>query len=92
MPAQQVFHFFYIAPGGSASLFVHGFPTNWASVFSVTPYALEGEAYFPLGKVALTQEVVLDHVDGTIGRVAEVQNLAPFNPCAVDLNVLYDSV
>jgi hypothetical protein len=91
MPAMKVYRWSYIAPGATVNLYLHGFPNNWASTFSAVVYALSGQAYYPLGSINLTQGEVDRHIENTIARKAWVQNLALFNPCAVDLSILYDS-
>ena len=91
MAAAAVYSWGYIAPGASVSVYVHGFPHNWATIFSAVVYPLQGDAYYPLGHINLTQTEVFMASDGTTARKAYVQNLAPFNPCAVDLSFLFDS-
>lgn len=91
MSAMKVYSWSYIAPGATVSLYLYGFPNNWASTFSAVVYALTGQAYYPLGSINLTQGEVDRNSDNSIARKAWVQNLAPFNPCAVDLSILFDS-
>ena len=92
MAANLEFRIDYIAPGASAGVFIHGYANNQAVAYSAVVYAGFGDGVpFPLGRVNLTQGEVLRHVDGTIGRTVNVQNLAPFNSCTVDVLVLWDS-
>ena len=91
MPAQVVYVWDYIDPSATVGVNVYGYPTNWASVFSAVVSPLEGQAYTPLGQINLTQEEVTADSDGTMMRTAFVQNLAPFNPCSVQLATLYDT-
>jgi hypothetical protein len=39
----------------------------------------------------VTQGETFRHVDGTVARKVYIQNLAPFNPCAVDLLQIVES-
>ncbi len=91
MPAYKEYSWDYIAPGATVGVYIHGYPDNWALTYCGVVYALEGEAYYPLGQIDVTQTEVTRHVDGTLAHTVWVTNRAPFNPCATDLNVLYDS-
>lgn len=82
----------WIAPGARVSVFIHGFSPREAVLFSASPYALSGDAYYPLGSCRLEQGDSLMHVDGTIGRTVTVTNLAPFNPCMVELSAIVEAV
>jgi hypothetical protein len=91
MSASKVYQWNYIAPGATVGVYVHGYGNNEATVYSAVVYPLQGDAYTPLGKINLTQGIVVRHVDNTVAREAWVQNLAPFNPCAVHLDVIRES-
>ena len=91
MAAWKEYQWDYIAPGATVGVYVHGYANNQVTVYSAVVYALSGEAYYPLGKIDLTQGITARHVDETVAREAWVQNLAPFNPCAVDLNIIAES-
>ena len=82
----------WIAPGATVSVFHHGWLPRECVVFSATPYALSGQAYYPLGKCSLEQGMAQMHVDGTIGRTLTVHNLAPFNPCNVEVSAIWEGV
>ena len=85
MAAQLVYTFDYIAPYAGGNLFIHGYSDRNAVNYSAVVYALSGEAYYPAGHMNLTQGETFRHVDGTVARKVYVQNLAPFNPCAIDI-------
>jgi hypothetical protein len=91
MAAWKEFSFDFIDSNASASVFIHGYGNNESVAYSAVVYALQGDAYYPLGHISMTQSEVYRHVDGTVARVVSVQNLAPFNPCAVDINILAES-
>jgi hypothetical protein len=88
MAAWREFRWDYIGPGASVSVYIHGYSANETVVYSAVVYPLEGDAYIPLGHVNLTQTEVYQHVDGTVAHKVYVQNLASFNPCEVDINVM----
>ena len=85
MSAQIEYSFDYIEPNGSASVFIYGYSNRHAVNYSAVVHALSGDAYYPLGAANITQGETYRHVDGSIARTVHVQNLAPFNPCAVDV-------
>jgi hypothetical protein len=85
MAAQLVYTFDYIAPNAGSGLFIHGYSNRHAVNYSAVVYALSGEAYYPGGHMNLAQGETFRHVDGTVARKVYVQNLAPFNPCAIDI-------
>ncbi|HZR57856.1 MAG TPA: hypothetical protein VFA74_13360 [Terriglobales bacterium] len=91
MAAWREFRFDFIDSGASASVFIHGYDNNESVAYSAVVYAQEGQAYYPLGHINMEQTEVYRHVDGTVARVVAVQNLAPFNPCTVDINILAES-
>jgi hypothetical protein len=91
MSAWTEYRFGYIAPNASAGVYIHGYSNRQSVTYSAVVYALSGDAYYPLGKIKMTQDITVRHVDGTVAREIWVQNLAPFNPCAVDLNIMSES-
>jgi hypothetical protein len=91
MSAWKEYQWDYIAPGATVGVYDHGYANNDVTVYSAVVYALPGEAYYPLGRINLSQGIVARHVDGTVAREAWVQNLASNNPCAVDLNIIVES-
>ena len=86
MAANLEYRFAFIDAGASASVFIHGYPNNMAVAYSAVVFPVHNAAYIPLGRINMTQSEVTRHVDGTIGRTVNVQNLAPFNPCSVDIS------
>jgi len=91
MAAELEYTWDYIAPYTSVSVYIHGYTWQEAVAYSAVVYPLQGEAYTPWGAISMTQTDSYLHVDGTIARVINVQNLAPFNPCTVNINMLFDS-
>ena len=91
MAAWREYRWDYIGPGAGVSVFIHGYSANEAVAYSAVVYPLQGDAYFPLGHINMSDGEVFQHVDGTVARKIYVQNLAPFNPCAVDLNIMAES-
>jgi hypothetical protein len=91
MAAWREFRFDFIDQGASASVYIHGYSDNEAVAYSAVVYALEGEAYYPLGDITMTSNEVFRHVDGTVARKVSVQNMAPFNPCTVDINIIAET-
>ena len=90
MPATKEYFWDWINPGETVGVYEHGWDPSLAAVFSVTPYVLvPNPAQFP--DVFLSQGKVDVHVDATIARTAFVQNNG-FQPCAVQLNSLWDSL
>jgi hypothetical protein len=85
MPAYVEYSFDYIAPGGNASVYIHGYSNREAVNYSAVVYALQGDAYYPWGAANMSQGEAYRHVDNTVARKVYVKNLAPFNPCAVDI-------
>jgi hypothetical protein len=86
MPANLVFRFDHIAPNSGTSLFIHGYSNKQAVNYSAVVYPGSGAGVlFPLGRINLTQGETFRHVDGTVARKVYIQNLAPFNSCAVDI-------
>jgi hypothetical protein len=85
MAAQLVYTFRYIAPNAGSNIFIHGYSDRDAVNYSAVVYALPGDAYYPVGHINLTQGETFRHVDGTVARKVYVQNLTPFNPCAIDI-------
>jgi hypothetical protein len=91
MAAWREYTWDYIAPGATVSVYIHGYAVNEAVAYSAVVFPLDGEAYYPLGNISMTQTEVFQHSDGTVARKVFVQNLAPFNPCEVYLNILAES-
>lgn len=86
MAARLRYRFDYIAPNGSASVFMHGYSNRQAVSYSAIVYAGSGAGVpFPAGRINMTQGETYRHVDGTVARKVYVQNLAPFNSCTVDI-------
>jgi len=85
MAAQLVYRFNYIGPNSGNNVFIHGYSNRDAVNYSAVVYPLSGDAYYPLGHANLTQGETFRHVDGTVARKVYVQNLAPFNPCVIDV-------
>ena len=92
MPAWTVYTWHYVAPGETVGAYIHGYSESEATIYSATVSPLAGDAYAPLGRINLTQGIVARHVDGRVAREAWVQNLASFNPCAVRLDVISESL
>jgi hypothetical protein len=92
MAANLEFRFDFIAPNSSAGVFIHGYGNREAVAYSAVVFPGSGAGVpNPLGKVNMTLGETLRHVDGTIGRTVNVQNLAPFNSCTVDILILRES-
>lgn len=92
MAASSVYRFNYIAPNAGASLFFHGLSEGFTS-FSIRVYAGFGNGVpYPVGRATMKQDAFYRHVDGTMARMIEIQNLAPFNSCTVDLLLLEEPV
>ena len=92
MAARREYRFDYIAPNAGTGVFIHGYDNTEAVSYSAVVYAGSGEGVpFPLGHIRMTQTEVHRHVDGTVARTVNVQNLAPFNSCTVDILVLSES-
>ena len=88
MSAWREFRFDFIDQGASAAVYIHGYADNEAVAYSAVAYADSGQAYYPLALINMTEGNVTRHVDGTVARTINVQNLAPFNPCTVDINII----
>lgn len=92
MAAQKVFGFPFIAANSSTSVFLHGYSNTQAVSYSAVVTGLSAPGVLnPAAHIILTQGETFRHVDGTVARKVYVQNLAPFNPCAVDILQLIDS-
>jgi len=92
MPAALVFRFDYIAPNSGTSLFIHGYSNRMAANYSAVVYPGSAPGVpFPLGHITLTEGETYRHVDGTVARKLYIQNLAPFNPCTVDILHIVES-
>jgi hypothetical protein len=91
MSAWLEYRFDYIGPGAGAAVYIYGYGNTEAVAYSAVVYALEGEAYYPLGQINMTQTEVTRDGGGSIARTVVVQNLAPFNPCEVDINIIAES-
>jgi hypothetical protein len=87
MAASRIYRFEFIAPGETGRVFIHGYSekdaVNYSAVVSGidVPQVLSG----PLGHINITQGETFRHVDGTVARMVYVENLAPSNPCLVDI-------
>jgi hypothetical protein len=92
MPANKAFSFPFIAANSSTSVFLHGYSNNQAVSYSAVVTGLSAPGVLtPLARVIVTQGETFRHVDGTVARKVYIQNLAPFNPCAVDLLQIVES-
>ena len=92
MAASRVYRFDYLAPNSSASVFIHGYSNTQAVNYSAVVYPGTGVGVpYPLGHITVTQGETFAHVDGTVGRLVSVQNLAPFNSCTVDILQIIES-
>jgi hypothetical protein len=91
MAAWLEYRFDFIDQGASASIYIHGYANNEAVAYSEVVYPLPGQAFTPLGLATMTVDNVTRHVDGTVARNITAQNLAPFNPCTVDINIIAES-
>jgi len=49
MSAMHVYSWSYIGPSATVSLYLSGFPDNWASTFSAIVFPESGQAYYPWG-------------------------------------------
>lgn len=91
VPAYKSYTWDYIAPNQAATVFLHGYPSNMAFVYSAVGYALTGEVFNPVLRFTLNQGEIFRHVDNTFARKPSIQNNAPFNSIRVELHVLYDT-
>lgn len=92
MSANLEWRWDYVAPNSAASVFIHGYGNREAVAYSAVVYAGSGAGVlYPLGRAIMTEGDTVRHVDGTIGRIVNVRNLAPFNSCTVDVLVQRES-
>lgn len=89
MAANLLYRIEYMAPNSSQGLFIHGYADNDFVAYSTVVYFIGGPG--AVGHVQLTQGETYRHVDGTVAHEIYVQNLAPDNPCAVDVIQLVES-
>jgi hypothetical protein len=84
----------YIEPYGNAAISIHGYSTQEVVNYSAVPRMKPGlwgseygpeYPYHPEAAVNLTQGEAHEDLNRTIFRTVHVQNLAPYNPIAVDL-------
>ncbi len=92
MAADLVYRFDYIAPSASTSVYRHGYSNNQAVNYSAVvhagPVVVAGRVILPApltGHISITQGETFRHVDDTFARKVYVENLSPFNSCAVDI-------
>ena len=95
MPVSFRYQWDSIAPGTTASVWVHGFSVTEIPVYVAVPNVFEllsfGATAPPLPQFNLTQGEFGIHVDGSIARLAAVEQL-PISQSSVGalLYVLYD--
>jgi hypothetical protein len=93
MPAQRVYRWDYIAPAGSADVFIHGYSNKEAVTYSAVVWGgYARDVPYPLGHIIMTQADTYRHVDGSVARKVYVKNAASFNPCSVDLLSISESL
>ena len=87
MSATKEFFFESIAPGMTASVFIHGYADDEAVAYSLVPFEHVREPFGgpPLLVVSLTVGDTQRHVDGTVARTISVHNNAGFNDCSVQV-------
>ena len=92
MAAMVLFRFDFIAANSGASVFMHPYSDREAAAQCAVVSGLSAPGVLnPLGKVRLTINEVTRASDGKIGRSFHVQNLAPFNPCGVEILEIFES-
>ena len=84
----------YIGPGATVGVYLHGFSPSDFAAYCITPSSGNRPGFVP--KAQLTVGPVQVHVDGTIARVAWVENQSESNggppTPAVELNVLLETL
>jgi hypothetical protein len=90
--AWREYRFDYIDSGASASVSIYGYADTEAVAYSSVVYTADGgTAYYPLAKAKMTVDDSTRWSDGSVARDITVQNLAPFNPCTVDILIIAES-
>jgi hypothetical protein len=88
MTETTVYQWSWIAQGATVAVDVEGWGRTDCVDYQATPYPL-GPDVFPAGPVRLSTGIKLG-TDGSATHTAEVQNRAPFHPCAMDLRAVWD--
>jgi hypothetical protein len=93
MVTSLLYRFDRIAPNTTASLFIHGYSSKDAAVYSVVIYnGFSQTNEFPQAHVTLTQgETFRWIVDGTVARKIYITNHQLFTQVAVDVIEMKDS-
>ena len=92
MSAGLEYRFSYIEANSGASVYIHGYAESLAVAYSARVYAIGAPGVpYPGGHCRLTDGEHHRHSDGTMARLLQVQNLAPFNPCTVDILILQEA-
>ena len=88
MSASKAYFWDYIEAIGKVAISIHGYSTQQVVNYSAVPRAIPiapDPGDIPEFAVNITQGEAQVDPNGTIFRTVHVQNLAPFNPVAVDL-------
>lgn len=88
MAARVEYSYDLIQANETVHVFIHGYADNEAVNYSAVVYG--GYAPFDIGHIKITQGETFRHVDGTVGRMVYVENLAS-NFSKVDILVITES-
>jgi hypothetical protein len=81
--ARLIYRFDYIDPLATVGVYIHGYQTNEAVVYSAVVYV--ENSYYPDVSIDMTQTRVNRHVDGTVARTVWVTNVSGNSACTVDI-------